>query len=632
MREYYFIALMIFLLFIFSGCRRDNLVEVEGYTLHIIDENNVAIAYLPEDVLELTQWTIPEKIGDYEINTFGYARNSLWGGTSLYPGTMGKIKALTVPKSIKTINCSLNGVRYIKTEGDLFDINFYDFERITYYPTYYNTPLRDENVKINYVSDDNIYNDMIYEVSDEGANILLYFGDDDFIEIPDEINGHMVTEIEDYAFLDSKLNSINFSNNLNKIGNYSFYNNELEYLVIPDNVVSIGESAFSNSKILETVYLGNGLTEISSSLFTGSLLLKEVRLPNNLLTIGSSAFSLCNIELIDIPNSVENIGSYAFSHNPLKKLILPRNLDVLYNIVDGCYALEEIYINEFLTRFSLDNGSFSNNLKIIEVDSNNKRFKIKDGILYNINLTHIYLCPSLNEIKEIVINVTANEAAFKNVQNLEYVEINTKYDDIPERMFESCLNLKTVVLSENITKIGFAAFRDCNSLENINLNYVEEIENSSFHNCINLKEVNLDNAKYIKQWSFNNSGITGKIQFSENLEKIYDGAFIDCKNITEISFANPNTIIESAFVRCSNLNKVTLPSNITQIYRSTFYGCSLKEIYIPKTVTYVGAHAFSNVTLHFKGTELKQTEYLSGTGLEKDFNVGGKYHFNCKHN
>lgn len=36
--------------------------------------------------------------------------------------------------------------------------------------------------------------------------------------------------------------------------------------------------------------------------------------------------------------------------------------------------------------------------------------------------------------------------------------------------------------------------------------------------------------------------------------------------------------------------------------------------------------------LHFKKTVLPKTGYRAGAGLEKDFNEGGKYHFNCKHN
>lgn len=63
-------------------------------------------------------------------------------------------------------------------------------------------------------------------------------------------NNTNVQHIEDFAFANNNIQSINF-NNLKIIGSYSFYKNNIKNLKIPISVIEIGENAFLDNKINE---------------------------------------------------------------------------------------------------------------------------------------------------------------------------------------------------------------------------------------------------------------------------------------------------------------------------------------------------------------------------------------------
>ena len=108
---------------------------------------------------------------------------------------------------------------------------------------------------------------------------------------------------------------------------------------IHDETKVIGGIAFNECKMLETVYLGDGVKYISPSAFMGCSMLSNFIIGegSSLISIANSAFygcsSLVNIEL---PNSLKNIDNGAFAQcTSLTKVVIPESVE---NI--GEYAFE----------------------------------------------------------------------------------------------------------------------------------------------------------------------------------------------------------------------------------------------------------------------------------------------------
>ena len=108
---------------------------------------------------------------------------------------------------------------------------------------------------------------------------------------------------------------------------------------IHDETKVIGGIAFNECKMLETVYLGDGVKYISPSAFMGCSMLNNFIIGegSSLISIANSAFygcsSLVNIEL---PNSLKNIDNSAFAQcTSLTKVLIPESVEFI-----GEYAFE----------------------------------------------------------------------------------------------------------------------------------------------------------------------------------------------------------------------------------------------------------------------------------------------------
>ncbi|MBR1554951.1 MAG: leucine-rich repeat domain-containing protein [Oscillospiraceae bacterium] len=181
---------------------------------------------------------------------------------------------------------------------------------------------------------------------------------------------------------------------------------------------------------------------------------------------------------------------------------------------------------------------------------------------------------------------------------------------------------KTVTVPEVITKIGEHAFGEF---------FFEDGE---------LEEVILpESLKIIDNWGFNGSCIR-RITIPENVKKIEQGAFKDCKNLESIRFPEkgcslswstlsgcislkeaillsdmkavpqefmrecekiesvsiPDSVIgigKSAFSGCKNLKEFKMPEKLESIYDLAFAGCaSFRKIVIPEKVNRIGTRAF----------------------------------------
>lgn len=141
--------------------------------------------------------------------------------------------------------------------------------------------------------------------------------------------------------------------------------------------------------------------------------------------------------------------------------------------------------------------------------------------------------------------------------NSENVIIPQKYNGKPikgiERsVFDNHTELKSVVIPDTVTSLGYRAFGGCTSLVSVTIpGTMASIYTTAFENCTGLKSV-----------------------VFEDGAKSLDG-----------------------FMGCTNLESVTVPDSITTIGSNAFQNCSsLTSIRIPDGVTTVGAKAFDGCT------------------------------------
>lgn len=144
---------------------------------------------------------------------------------------------------------------------------------------------------------------------------------------------------------------------------------------------------------------------------------------------------------------------------------------------------------------------------------------------------------------------------------------------ICDRAFVDCKSLRSIVIPDGITSIGYGAFSGCKSLADIVIpDSVSSIGNCAFEGCKSLCS----------------------LVIPDSVTSIGEGAFYDCKSLISIVIPDSVTSIgRGAFLFCSSLSDIVIPSSVTSIGDNAFTDCySLSDIVIPSSVTSIGDSAF----------------------------------------
>ena len=135
--------------------------------------------------------------------------------------------------------------------------------------------------------------------------------------------------------------------------------------------------------------------------------------------------------------------------------------------------------------------------------------------------------------------------------------------------------IKSVVVNDDITKIGAYAFYRTGKVESITLPVsISELGEKAFYGCESLTSIVLP----------------------DKITLIDDWTFAYCENLTSITIPNKVTTIgDYAFSDCYNLVTVTISDSVTTIGDSAFASCeSLESVIIPKGASSIAENAFSN--------------------------------------
>lgn len=142
----------------------------------------------------------------------------------------------------------------------------------------------------------NINGDYQYSVQEDGTAIITkYTGYDFDVEIPYQLDKHVVSAIGSNAFADCNL---------------------LKTLILPGDLKQIGNSAFARCKNLINIVIRTDVREIGALAFDSCESLKSVMLPASLDVVGEFCFSGCKLlKEVMVLSSHCDIGGYAFGEN-----------------------------------------------------------------------------------------------------------------------------------------------------------------------------------------------------------------------------------------------------------------------------------------------------------------------------
>ena len=150
-----------------------------------------------------------------------------------------------------------------------------------------------------------------------------------------------------------------------------------------------------------------------------------------------------------------------------------------------------------------------------------------------------------------------NNGAFKRCYQLTKISISKSLTAIAEECFYPS-GIRYITIPAGIDTINYDTFDGCNALKNISLPpSVQTIGQNAFRDCFSLERIDLKNV--------NNPG---------------DYAFYDCYSLTEaVINADVTYLPGSLFNQCRSLVDVEFLGKVKMIYSNLLYGCgSLKKV------------------------------------------------------
>lgn len=331
---------------------------------------------------------------------------------------------------------------------------------------------------------------------------------------------------------------------------------------------------------------GKKVTQIRDYAFNGIREIEYLEIPDTITHIGESAFGLCkNLKTIKMGNALKSIGSCAFESTSIEELTLPNSV------------------------VKMNWGAFANCASI-------KSVTIPSGIK------------------------TISSRLFMGCTGLEKVTIPDSVTKINNYAFSDCTGLLSISLPHNITTIKDNTFYNCSNLKSVFIsNSTKKIEKCAFSRCYKLNDVYYSGTK--EQWdevsiSYSNEELKKAIihynstdsDIFENEMKHLSGKCgdnltwtLNNKGVLNISGTGEMydySIYEPTPWNSDDVLSATIENGVTSIGNYAFSE-NCKSVFIPKSLKYIGEHAFGRSGYSFTENGYAYTDiyYL---GSEDEWN------------
>ncbi|MBQ8719558.1 MAG: leucine-rich repeat protein [Clostridia bacterium] len=345
-----------------------------------------------------------------------------------------------------------------------------------------------------------------------------------------------VTEIGDYAFYKTALESVALNQENVEIGKYAFaYTSGLKTLTLGDSAV-IGEGAFKDSSVVTVTLDGDA-------------------------KIGARAFQNCRLltsfDFLDVSGE---IGQRAFY---------------------GCEALTEVNAPKITSIAEL---SFANckNLALFSADN---LVTIKDGAFYDMNADASDITTAVTALVDINLpNVkTVGAYAFAYSATIKTVNLPS-LESLGEFSFAICERLTTITMSEAVTEIPNQAFYLCIALTDFDFTNIERIGSLAFCGVSLPEELVLPNVVYLDKQALAELEFEGfavhsiKSVEAPKLTYIGDEAFGLCTKLRKFNAPLVEHIGDYAFSG-TFLDSFEVTDSLVSIGRNPFIGCERFEVF-----------------------------------------------------
>ena len=275
-------------------------------------------------------------------------------------------------------------------------------------------------------------------------------------QVNNYIFGNEIKRIGNYAFMDCKnLLSTSLPEGLECIGSHAFSGcSSLISTTIPNSVVSIGNYAYSNCSSLSSVVIedGEGKLEFADENTFYGCPLQNVYIGRN-INYPSNKSPFKNhkegIESLIIGDSVTEISNEEFYG--LKKFVsiaLPKNLKSIGSMAFyGCEGLTELTIPGSVTEIGQQAFDMCKNLRFLRIENGEAELKFSASPNY---LNNAFQNSPLEEVylgRNFSFN---NSSPFAIFETLKSLTLGEEVTSIQAKSFTGCPNLKNVTSYSNV--------------------------------------------------------------------------------------------------------------------------------------------------------------------------------------
>lgn len=343
---------------------------------------------------------------------------------------------------------------------------------------------------------------------------------------------------------------------------YAFGNSTIGSVTFSDNIKTIYAAAFWNCEQLKSVEIPSSLERMGGYAFNGCSALEfiEINSPQLLIAYDNQGHmfdgSNCPIyvasDLIPSYKTAQYWSDYETRYH-----FKQPDYQIWYKTADGSAAIVNIP-NSWQSYSPMNTAPGSDGIGILRI--NIDITEIPDNLFENSNITEVFLPDKVG---------TIGAKAFRNCGSLTDIHLGNNVETIGHQAFENCASLQSFVFPESLTDLGYRAFSDCVSLESV---YIPDSwssisygsEDNPFTRCVGLK------------------------RFIGNSDRISsDGRFIIDNNGKMVAFAT------------SGMDGWTyrIPEGVTSLGAQSMYGATVGRVMLPESLTRIGWAALCNSSI-----------------------------------
>ncbi|MBQ9700629.1 MAG: leucine-rich repeat domain-containing protein, partial [Lachnospiraceae bacterium] len=479
------------------------------------------------------------------------------------------------------------------------------------------------------------------------------------------------------------------------ISDYAFAGNQkLEKVITGDTLISIGQYAFAACKKLTDVTITVDTVKYGAYCFTGCESLTSFYV--NAPVLPEGMFYECeSMTSVKIGPAVNDIEPFAFRDTKIatfeidsaNKAFKVQNADYIIS-ADGTklVAVSPVVTGEFTatnignaTVTAIGNGAFSHNTKLTSVVLDKVTSVGEYGLASNKNLTNIKLgtISSMGEYAFFEAGITSLPALADGVEipNYAFACSGLTSVSIPDGMvlgegaFSDCLNMKKIVIGNNVTigdyafstdkdkafdilyyteggtryyyyefdsaltsltigdnaKIGESAFAYAASIKNVTLGANAEIGKMAFYNAVDLENIDLSKAVSIGEYAFSGDVYYICLDDSMSVAAVSkDGQYMYSyhgPSLKSVDLSAATSIGKNAFSYCRDMKSAVLGTGITEVPEYAFAGCiKLQSVNLAGVKT-IGDYAFMETDL--RNVDASAAETIGDYGFVSNANMTG---------